>query len=141
MYPILAIDFGKKHIGCAISDSKGLVCSPLPRINVFKGTKEGDLISEIQKICGEYKVKSILIGYPQAVDDNHENNKNRIDAFISMILSPLSLPIIKWDESFSTKGAEDVLISQGRNYKRSKKNIDSIAASVFLEEYLNSRKS
>ena len=141
MYPILAIDFGKKHIGLAISDSKGFVCSPLKRINVTKGTKEAELINEIQKICIEYKIKSILIGYPQEVDDNHEVNKNRIDAFIKLIIEPLELPIIKWDESFSTKGAQDVLISQGRNLKRSKKNIDSIAASVFLEEYLNSKKS
>ena len=141
MYPILAIDFGKKHIGLAISDSKGLVCSPLPVINITKGKKEGDLISEIQNICSEYKAKSILIGYPQVFEEVHQQNQNRIDAFIKLILSPLGFPIIKWDESFSTKGAVDVVISQGSNYKSSRKRIDSIAASVFLEEYLNSKKN
>lgn len=139
MYPILAIDFGKKHIGIAISDFNGKVATPLDVIDITKNTTYATLTFQLKEICNEYGVKSILIGKPQSFEKEHEKNIERIDSFVKEVVSSLLLPIETWDESFSTSEAKNVLISQGVKMKKGKRRIDSIAASVFLQEFLNSK--
>ena len=139
MYPILAIDYGLKHIGLAYSDSKGIVASPLPVLSITKNRDISVLIEDILKTCEEYRIKSILVGYPQAFSQSQEQNQVRINVFIDQLKSKINLPVQTWDESFSTADAKNMLISLGQHYKKSRKKIDSVAASTFLQEYLNSK--
>lgn len=141
MYPILAIDYGLKHIGLAYSDSKGIVASPLPVLNVTKNRDIDVLVQDISQICKEYRIKSILIGYPQSFSENQDINIKRIDKFLVVLTAQISLPINKWDESFSTSDAKNMLVSLGQHFKKTKKKIDSVAASTFLQEYLNRNKN
>ena len=63
--PILAIDYGQKRFGLSISDSKGIVASPLNVLYITKKRGQEEVILDILKIIDEYKVQSILIGKPQ----------------------------------------------------------------------------
>jgi len=60
-YPILAIDYGTKRIGLAVSDSKGLIGSPLTVLNVTKNMGIDKIIEEIKTIIQEYRIKTILM--------------------------------------------------------------------------------
>ncbi len=141
MFPVLALDFGRKHIGLSISDSKGLIASPLPTLSITKNRDLSVLLSEIKSICEEYKVASILIGQPQSFNEGQNVNNRRIEEFSNAVKKRISLPVTFGDESFSTSTAKDMLISQGQHFKANKSKIDSLAASVFLQEYLNSKNS
>lgn len=140
MFPILSIDFGKKHIGLAISDSKGIIASPIDVIHVTKKKTKENIIEDIRKVVDEYRVKEILIGNPLNLEGDGVEVNKKITRYIDSFVLPLGLPYKLWDESFSTKTAQNVLLSQGLHLKKNKKRIDSIAASVFLQEYLNSLK-
>lgn len=137
-YPILAIDYGKKHFGLAISDSKGIIASPLEVISITKNQNTEAIILQIIKFCEEYKIKTILIGYPQAFVENHLKTQKNVTQFKYRLAQKINLPIILYDESFSTSSAKNMLISSGQNTKGFRSKIDKIAATIFLQEFLNS---
>ena len=61
-YPILAIDYGDKHFGLAISDKKGILAQPLETVSITKNRKVENLITEILTIAKEYGVETFLVG-------------------------------------------------------------------------------
>ena len=103
--PILAIDFGKKHIGLAVSDYKGIVATPLDVIHITKNSTMETILNDISNVVTEYRVKSLLFGVPQSFEKAHDINKDRIDRFIAVVINKLQLPYTTIDESFSTSSA------------------------------------
>lgn len=140
MYPILAIDYGEKHFGLAISDSKGVVASPLEVLSITKNRNIDNVIKEIIEILEEQKVKTILVGKPQSFSLEHKKTEEKIDSFITLLKKATTIPILTYDESFSTSNAQNMLTSLGQSSKSSRGKIDKIAATVFLQEFLNSTK-
>ena len=140
MYPILAIDYGEKHFGLAISDSKGIIASPLDVLSITKNRDINDIIQDILNVIKEYKIETILVGKPQSFSPEHKRTEKKINSFISLLKKATETTILTYDESFSTTNAQNMLTSLGQNSKRSKGKIDKIAATVFLQEFLNSKK-
>lgn len=138
MYPILAIDYGEKHFGLAISDSKGIVASPLEVLSITKNRDINNIIEEIVDILKEYKINTILVGKPQSFTPKHKETESKIDSFVSLLKEATTTPILTYDESFSTSNAQNMLTSLGQTSKSSRGKIDKIAATVFLQEFLNS---
>ncbi|WKZ30717.1 MAG: Holliday junction resolvase RuvX [Candidatus Dojkabacteria bacterium] len=135
--PILAIDYGSKRIGLAVSDSKGLIASPLPVIHITRNKSEELVITELLAAAEKYRVKSLLIGLPQAFVASHEEIREKIEHFAAAIRDKTPLDTAFFDESFSTKGAQNMLLSLGQSRKKYKDKIDSLAAANFLKEYLD----
>ena len=140
MYPILAIDYGEKNFGLAISDSKGIVASPLEVVSITKNRNLQTVIKEIVKIAQENRAKRILVGKPQSFTDEQKKTEEKIENFIELLGKATDIEIITWDESFSTTSAQNMLTSLGQNSRSSRGKIDKIAATVFLQEFLNSKK-
>ena len=140
MYPILAIDYGEKNFGLAISDSKGIVASPLEVISITKNRGIQIVIEEIVEIAKENRAKTILVGKPQSFTDEQKRTEEKIEKFIDLLRKATRIDILTWDESFSTTSAQNMLTSLGQNSRSSKGKIDKIAATVFLQEFLNSKK-
>ncbi|MDX9738818.1 MAG: Holliday junction resolvase RuvX [Candidatus Dojkabacteria bacterium] len=136
--PILAIDYGNKRIGLALSDSKGVIASPLEVLEVTKRRSMDTLIQDILRIIEEYRIKTILLGNPQIFDSKHLKTTKVIESFKEKLSQLTNLPIIYQDESYSTTEAQNMLLSLGQNTKSSRHKIDKIAATVFLQEFLNS---
>ncbi|OGC44963.1 hypothetical protein A2400_01460 [candidate division WS6 bacterium RIFOXYB1_FULL_33_14] len=136
--PILAIDYGDKRFGLAISDSKGIIASPLKVLEITKNRGQEELIIDILEIIEEYRVKSILIGKPQMFEKQYEKTLKKIEKFVSKLSLQTTLPILFQDESYSTTQAQNMLLSLGQNSKSSKGKIDMISATVFLQDFLNS---
>jgi len=139
MYPILAIDYGQKNFGLAISDSKGIIASPLEVISITKNRNIHTVINEIVQIAKENKVKRILVGKPQSFTEKQKKTEEKIENFIKLLRKATDIEILTWDESFSTTNAQNMLTSLGQNSRGSKDKIDKIAATVFLQEFLNSK--
>jgi putative Holliday junction resolvase len=140
MYPILAIDYGEKNFGLAISDSKGIVASPLEVVSITKNRNLQTVIQEIVKIAQENRAKRILVGKPQSFTVEQKKTEKKIENFIELLRKATEIEILTWDESFSTTSAQNMLTSLGQNSRSSRGKIDKIAATVFLQEFLNSKK-
>ncbi|KKR05601.1 MAG: hypothetical protein UT34_C0002G0108 [candidate division WS6 bacterium GW2011_GWF2_39_15] len=137
-YPVLAIDFGTKRIGLAISDEKGRVSTPIRPIRITKNTSQESLLQAFRDAIAENRVKSLLVGKPQEFEEAHKKSTERINKFIEWLSFHLNIPTSTWDESFSTSAAKDMIVSAGSTVKSKKNKLDSIAASIFLQEFLNS---
>lgn len=137
-YPILAIDYGTKHIGIAISDFKGILAKPLEVLNVTPANTYEKIVEKISDICDNNKVQTILLGKPQIFEISQKATLKKIEKFEEILRNGIKLPIIYQDESYSTVTAQDMLLYTRQSTKRSRNKIDSVAAAVFLQEFLNS---
>jgi len=136
--PILAIDYGQKRIGLAISDSKGIIASPLDVLRITDRHGVNKILEDILLIVDEYRVKSILIGMPQQFEYSYSKSINKIKSFAKKLADMTDKPIIFQDESYSTTQAQNMLLSLGQSTRSSKGKIDMISATLFLQEFLNS---
>jgi putative holliday junction resolvase len=137
-FPIMGIDYGTKHIGIAISDSGGRIAAPLPTFHITKNRKKNIFILELKESIVKLNVKSILLGLPQDFNDKESESAKQIKNFAKLLKENVSIPVFFYDESFSTKNAQNMLLSIGKNQKSTRSKIDSYACTTFLQEYLDS---
>ncbi len=137
--PILAIDYGEKNIGLAISDSKGIIATPLDVLRITKRRGLDEIFDDILIITQEYRVKTILLGKPQKFKSTYIKSIEKIDTFAKKLSQLTNIPVIFQDESYSTIQAQNMLLSLGQSSKSTKGKIDMISAAVFLQDFLNSK--
>ena len=134
---ILALDIGEKRIGLAISDSSTRVASPLcilDNVDVINNSRK------FQNIVEEWQVDSFLIGLPLSLTGDSGKQAEFIKNVakkIKMHYPNINLEL--YDERFSSKEAKKVLQSQDYSEKDMRLKLDSIAASIFLQSYLDSK--
>ena len=133
---ILALDVGTKTIGVAVSDELGITANGVKTLKRI--TAKGD-IQELKELVVEFKPAKILIGLPYNSDGSVSKRGEQILKFSKQIENSLSIPIVYWDESFSTVNAEKYLLEANLSRKKRKKVIDKMAAVYILKEYLDSQ--
>ncbi len=133
---ILALDVGTKTIGVAVSDELGITANGVKTLKRI--TAKGD-IQELKELVVEFKPAKILIGLPYNSDGSVSKRGEQILRFSKQIENSLSIPIVYWDESFSTVNAEKYLLEANLSRKKRKKVIDKMAAVYILKEYLDSQ--
>lgn len=138
LFPILAVDYGLKRVGIAVSDMKGVISTPLETLRVTRNKNHEIIIDELLEIADEYRVKNILVGVPQSFTENHDKAENSAAEFGRSIAEKTDIEVLYWDESFSTSDSQNVLLSLGQNVKSSKGKIDRVSAAYFLQEFLDS---
>lgn len=135
---ILGLDYGRKRIGVAISDELGVAARSLSTIE--RKTLDKDR-AEIKRLVEEFDVERIVIGYPLTLDGKEGIQCERVSKFVVILEERISIPVVKWDESLSTKEAEDVLIEANMGRKKRRKVVDKLAAAIILQRYLDSSKA
>jgi putative Holliday junction resolvase len=135
---ILGLDYGSKRIGVAVCDELGMTAQGLATI--ARKNRQQDL-EEIARFIRTYNVEKIVIGYPIRLDGTEGIQCEKISKFASLLESTFSLPIIKWDETLSTKEAEEILIRANMRRDKRKNIVDRVAASLILQGYLDSQEN
>jgi len=133
----LALDVGTKTIGIAVSDELGITANGITTIQ-RKSLKED--LSELDNLLKEYKPGEILVGVPYQMDGSVSKRGEQILQFADKIKAAFELPVVFWDESYSTVNAEKKLIEGNMSRKKRKKVIDKVAAVFILQEYLESKR-
>jgi putative Holliday junction resolvase len=134
----LGLDLGSKTLGMALSDKTGLIASSL---KIVRHNEEYDkLINEVVDVVNEYQVEAIVLGLPKNMNNSIGFKGELSIEFKEKLEKVLSIPIILEDERLTTKEAENILISNDTSRKKRKKVIDSMAASIILQSYLDKRK-
>ncbi len=132
----ISLDIGTKTIGVAVSDELGITANGVCTISRENEKKD---LAQLRDIIEQYSPCEILVGIPYNQDGSLGNRAKAIKKFSERIRDSLELSVKYWDESFSTKTAEQALIEAGMGRKKRKTVIDKMAATVILEEYLLSR--
>ena len=130
---ILGLDIGDVRTGVAISDELGIAAHPLCTIR-RKSRKV--LLSELQRLVTAHKVERIVVGLPLQLDGETGSQERKIRQFAEKLAQQVNLPIVFWDESFTTFEAAQILRETKKRRKKRKQVIDQIAAVLILEGYL-----
>ena len=133
---LLAVDLGSRRIGLAVSDADRLISSPLTSL-AYSGDKP--LIRQLLALIAEHNVDTVVIGLPLREDGSEGPGCLRAREFAGR-LERRGVPVVLWDERYSSLRAEELLREGGLNRRRSIHKIDKIAASFILEDYMNSSK-
>ncbi|MBR4262080.1 MAG: Holliday junction resolvase RuvX [Bacilli bacterium] len=138
MMRYLGLDLGSKTLGMALSDKTGLIATSL---KIVRHNEEYDkLVDEVLKVVDEYQVEGIVLGLPKNMNNSIGFKGELSIEFKEKLEEVLSIPVILEDERLTTKEAENILISNDTSRKKRKKVIDSMAASIILQSYLDKRK-
>jgi putative Holliday junction resolvase len=124
----LGIDVGTSRTGVAISDPLGVTCTPLPLIR--ERDREKALL-RVVAIAQEHGVSEIVVGLPRPLGGGTNQQLESVVAFTERLATLAELPIMTWDERFTSKLAQS-------DAKRSGEQ-DSVAACYMLQDYLDWR--
>lgn len=136
MARILAIDFGTKRTGIAVTDELQIIASGLTTVD----TK--DLLQFLKTYVKKESVELFLVGEPKQMDNTASESEVHIIPFISKLEKALpSIPIKRVDERFTSKMAFQTMIDSGlkKNQRKNKGLIDEISATLILQSYLYSK--
>ena len=136
MKRILAIGYGMRRIGLAVSDPLQIIATPLDTLRI---SNYEDGIKQLKAIYEEYKPITIIMGYPIGTSGNKTDQTRLVDQVIESLRSSIDVPIISWDERYTSLQAKSILQQQGRKVRDDKGMVDQLAARIMLQEYLDSQ--
>jgi putative Holliday junction resolvase len=136
MTRIMAIDFGKKRVGVAISDPLCTISQPLLTI---KPKSAADLIKRLKCIADENNVGLIIVGNPISMRGESTQISREVERFVVKLKRQLDIKVELWDERYLSKYAMKKFKDAGISMK--KDDVDRVAASIMLEEYLSAKRS
>lgn len=129
---ILAIDYGRRRIGVAVSDELGLTARPLE--NIQRSNREADM-RRLREICREQGVRRIVVGQPLHINGSTGEMAQEAERYAGRLRKGLGLPVEMLDERLTSWEAEEMVAETGRRADR-REPLDATAAAVLLREYL-----
>jgi len=130
----MAIDYGMKRVGVAITDPLCTISQPLLTI---KRKSDFDLIKRLKCIAEENGVGLIIVGNPLSMKGEPTQMSNEIKRFLGKLKRLIDVEVVLWDERYISKYATNRLKTLGKKSK--KEDIDRVSASIMLEEYLQAK--
>ena len=135
MKRILGIDYGEVRVGLSLSDLTQTIAQPFKTI-MYKNTN--NLLDQLKEIIIENEVEKLVVGIPYNMKGEDTKQTLKVKEFISFLESNLSYDIELIDERLSSIEAEKTMHKMNVKTGHNKSDIDKIAASVILQEYLDS---
>ena len=135
MARLLCIDYGLKRTGIAVSDPLQIIATGLTTVN------SNELISFLKNYFTKEQVELIVIGEPKNLDDSDTHATPLVKSIIIKLKKEFpQLPIRTVDERYTSKMAKQAMIDMGMKKKdrRNKRTVDEIAATIMLQEYMQS---
>ena len=136
MARILGIDYGHRRLGFALSDPTEMLATPHSVVEV---KSEGEAVEAAAGVCEETGAARMLVGLPLRTDGTRGDMVEAVEAFSERLRERSGLPVDTWDERFTSKIAEDVLIEAGTRRKKRRQVIDKLAAQIMLQHYLDAQ--
>jgi putative holliday junction resolvase len=131
---LLGLDVGTKTIGLALSDETLLVATP------FDTLRRGRFRDDAERLAAEiarHRVGGIVVGLPVSLDGSEGPRTQGVRQFAKNLLARIDLPLVFWDERFSTAAVEREMIAADLSRKRRAAIIDKVAAAYILQGLLD----
>jgi putative Holliday junction resolvase len=135
---LLGLDVGDKTIGVALSDESATLASGLHTIR-RTGLKRD--LRELAGLAQDREVGAVVVGLPRSLDGSEGPQARKVMAFVDALRRAVQVPVVTWDERFTTVAAENALIEGGVSRARRKGLVDKVAAVLILQNYLDYRKT
>ncbi len=134
----LGLDVGDVRIGVALSDETATLASGLVTLERVGPRKD---VKAVAAIVRERDVHEVVVGIPWRLDGNLGPQGEKVMGFVEALRRGLKVPVVTWDERFTTVAADELLAEAGVRRRDRKARIDRAAAVLILQGYLDSRRS
>ncbi|HEX5398404.1 MAG TPA: Holliday junction resolvase RuvX [Verrucomicrobiae bacterium] len=131
---ILALDHGTKRIGVAVSDETKTIAQPLEYI---PAEPFADFLTRLKQLVLEKEIDLILIGLPRNMDGSYGPAAQKVEAFVAVLRSAVTVPVKTWDERLTSAQANRILIQGNVRRGKRKDKVDKMAAAILLQSYLD----
>lgn len=134
---LIAVDYGRKRCGVAVTDSLQICANGLPTL------RSCDLISFLKDYCSKEEVEGIVVGEPKDLKGNPSESMRYLSPFLNLLKKELpEIPVIMFDERFTSSLAHQAMVEGNfkKKIRREKGKADEMAAVIILNSYLDSRK-
>lgn len=131
---IMALDYGEKRTGVAVCDELHIVVSSRPIIET-----DDRLVERLSQQIHTDRIQAVIVGVPEHHDGRLTPIIEKILAFVSVLREQMSIPVLTYDEAFSTRDARAVMVASGmKKKKRQTKGVkDQVAAAIILQRVLD----
>lgn len=130
---ILAIDYGSKRVGLAVTDPMRIIASSLDAVH------SKDVIDYLKNYVSKEKVDVIVVGEPKTLQNEKSDSARFIDPFVVHLQRTFpDIEIVRYDERFTSTIAHQTMLLGGMKKKdrKVKENVDKISATIILQDYL-----
>lgn len=134
---IMALDYGSKRIGVALSDE--LFITAQGAQTIIRTTEPED-IEKIRSVIRDNGVSELVVGLPISMNGTHSQKTEETLAFVARISAVVQVPVKTWDERLTTVQAQRALLEADTSRYKRKGLADKLAAQFILQSYLDSRK-
>ena len=137
MARILAIDYGAKRTGIAVTDPLGIIAQPLETVATHT------LMEFLRSYTSRESVERIVVGLPKQMDGSPSENFSRIEPFVGRLRKEFpTIPVEYYDERFTSVLAHKAMLDGGlgKMARRDKAMVDRISAAIILQGYMDSKK-
>jgi putative Holliday junction resolvase len=135
---ILAIDFGARNMGFAVSDELGVTAQGLPTYR--RSNKKNDF-DHLRRLIRQYGISEIVMGLPLRMSGEEGIQAEKVHAFADELRARFKLPVQLFDERLTSVEANRLLRETEMSVKRRAEVVDQLAASLILQSFLEFRKS
>lgn len=134
-FTIIAFDFGTKRIGVAVGQTLTRTATPLPPLSAQNGVPNWQILKSLLK---QWQPQALVVGLPLNMDGTEQPITRRARLFIEALRSQTNLPVYEMDERLSSVEARSRLFEEGGYAGLKKSSIDSFAAKLILEHWMQS---
>lgn len=135
---IMGLDYGSKTVGVAISDPTGTIATGIEIIRRKDENHLRQTLARIEELIGEYEVSEIVLGLPKNMNNSEGTRVELTMDFKDKLERRTALPVHMYDERLTTVIADKTMMEQGVRRENRKEFVDKIAATIILQDYLNS---
>ncbi len=133
---ILALDFGTRRIGLAVSDPLGITAQGLPTL--LRKNKRTDLAT-LRDVIERNEIREIVVGLPLRLSGAESASTEKAREFATMLEKEFALPVHMWDERFTSVEANRVLRESEMSIKKRGEAVDRLSAVLILQAFLERR--
>lgn len=133
----MALDVGGRRIGVALSDTTRVLASPL---TTLRAEPRDRVLSEIAALVQRHEVAEVVVGLPLTLSGEIGPQAHVIQLFVERLKGVLTAPIHMFDERLTTVAAERMMVDLGMKPEQRKARIDEVAASIILQDFLDSKR-
>jgi putative Holliday junction resolvase len=135
---VLALDIGERRVGCAFGDTEHLVAVPL---KVLPADQVEGLARPFLQLLEDYEPQLLLSGLPLTMAGERGKQAERVEAIARKVSASTGIELAFVDERLSSAQAKRIMHEQGMSERQMRGKLDSVAASLFLQSWLESRAS
>lgn len=133
---LLAIDYGAKRSGIAVSDPLQIIATALETVRTH------ELTNYLKSYSEREEVEAFIVGMPKRLDNTESENAARVSVFVNVLKKMFpNIPVYTHDERFTSSMALQAMIAAGskKSDRREKGNIDKVSATIILQSYMQAR--